>query len=63
MSMILLNKMTRQQKAELLERHGYGVYDSESEASLDNTILQDLESGEIDESELEPDQRPPRPMF
>ncbi|CAN7523869.1 hypothetical protein LJR168_003756 [Pseudoxanthomonas sp. LjRoot168] len=48
-----LNRLSRQDKVDILEAHGYACSDSEDEASFDNTILEDVESGEIEMSELE----------
>jgi len=48
-----LNRLSRQDKVEILEAHGYSCDDSEEESSFDTTILEDVESGEIEMSELE----------
>lgn len=48
-----LNRLSREAKVEILEAHGYACSDSEDEASFDSTIVDDVESGEIEMSELE----------
>jgi hypothetical protein len=49
----LINRLDREQKKEILENHGYAAYDHEDEASWDNTLVVDIENGDIDISELE----------
>lgn len=48
-----LNNVTRAKLQEVLEAHGFAVYDSESTEQLQEAVRLELAAGEIDESELE----------
>jgi hypothetical protein len=49
----LLNIMTESQKREILAKHGYTITGQETEAELNHTIREDVDSGEIEVIELE----------
>ncbi|MHA2045696.1 MAG: hypothetical protein ACW99G_12940 [Candidatus Thorarchaeota archaeon] len=48
-----LNWASLASKRELLERYGFATYDSELEETIDEAIIQCLESGDFEESELD----------